>query len=277
MKNLFKKPLAIVIALAIVLTSVSIAAVAATNYDVKFTVYTKFYDADNNPASIANGDGTNDLYAKEGDVIRADFLLTSDFKVGNLMLYVRYNDKVLEPDTATYRNGIGANDIGVECNESADASDMTININNGNSFYGDTNAIYFSIPAGVVRQYDNYNLCSVYFKVKKPDSATEIGTVKLVETGIEDESVFYTVVLDEVETEQYYEISKGVDCTKRNVPAPSKAFPIRFSSPVPLTMKPPVRGQSLQVIPSLLTKVQPPHTPVRDSTAKQSLLPQLQM
>lgn len=99
-----RKTLAIVVALAIMLTSISIAVFAVQEGEL--TTYTNFSRWDSTTSSWASlEDGsaptTTEVleYAKPGDYIKADVYLTSTFLVGNLRLIMAYND-ILSVDTS---------------------------------------------------------------------------------------------------------------------------------------------------------------------------------
>ena len=108
-----RKTLAIVVALAIVLTSISIAVFAAD--EGTLTTYTNFsrYDsATSSWVSLQNGNaptsGDVSEYAKPGDYIKADVYFTSTFLVGNLRLIMAFNDilsvdasRTTEPDAGS--------------------------------------------------------------------------------------------------------------------------------------------------------------------------------
>ncbi len=119
MKKFFKKPIAIVLAMLIVLGSVVAGVYALTADDTgKFTVYTRLYrsDSENGPwEPVDYGEKNNNckgvLSVKKGDYIQARVDCeselvesaqgdTTDFKVYQLAMLWSYNKNVLELDSA---------------------------------------------------------------------------------------------------------------------------------------------------------------------------------
>ncbi|MCR5150226.1 MAG: InlB B-repeat-containing protein [Clostridiales bacterium] len=173
MKAFFKKPIAVVLAVLIALSCISVAVFADAKYKGNFTTSVKFSREENGSYTDAT---SGSLVVKAGNKVKADIFVSSDFKVYDFYLLFNFDNSVLSYDTsknnitgvptpiAAFPNGAYSGD-GASYTGYFNASNKAVS--------GNTTTVYFEeqLPLPAPCQFSDTLFCTVYFVVN--DSLTE--------------------------------------------------------------------------------------------------------
>lgn len=171
-----RKTLAIVVALAIMLTSISIAVFADPTGEA--TVTTSFKVLKDGATDLTNeSNWVASEYAKRGSTVRGDVYLTSDFVAGSIALLFAYDNSALQFDS-TKHTQIAAGEWNIVSPSSVGLSGSFVDGKNTaqfcvNSGYVASSAmegkdfLYFSCSAYTTHKYNDTLILSFYFKVKE--------------------------------------------------------------------------------------------------------------
>lgn len=202
--KLFKKPLAVFVALMIALGSISCAVYAATAKDGELTSATLYYRE--------NGDLAENGKVSPGETVKATVTLKTDFYAGTYILMYLYNKDVFEIADAsgaelTINNdllGSKASGQYTSCKEITDTYDLDEDVNDT---YG---SVVVTIKQNNIVKYDGEEVFSINLKVKddapvdgKGEFYLPVGALKSTKNYI------YPTVVDQLIDEDMLEAVEG--------------------------------------------------------------------
>lgn len=171
-----RKTLAIVVALAIMLTSISIAVFADPTGEA--TVTTSFKVLKDGATDLTNeSNWVASEYAKRGSTVRGDVYLTTDFVAGSITLELAYDDSAIEVDTSKHTqieagkwSLITPSSLGLSGTFVDGTSNATYCVTNGYADSSDMEGkgfIFIRLTQYVTHKYNDTLCFSFYFKVKE--------------------------------------------------------------------------------------------------------------
>ncbi len=171
-----RKTLAIVVALAIMLTSISIAVFADPTGEA--TVTTSFKVLKDGATDLTNeSNWETSEYAKRGSTVRGDVYLTTDFVAGSMAFLFAYDNSALQFDSTKHTqiasgewNIVSPSSVGLSGSfvDGRNKADFCVSQGYVNSSDLDGKEFFFfSNSEYVTHKYDNTLILSFYFKVKE--------------------------------------------------------------------------------------------------------------